>query len=237
MREDDRRNRKKDRRGTTYDVRRWAARRTRTLSSLSFPTFLIGNPGFCSRRTRTHGGAEKNLDPRVREDDRRNRKKDRRGTTYDVRRWAARRTRTLSSLSFPTFSIGNPGFCSRRTRTHGGAEKNLDPRVREDDRRNRKKDRRGTTYDVRRWAAGRTRTLSSLSFPTFLIGNPGFCSRRTRTHGGAEKTLDPRVREDDAELAEAQEEEKPWIPACARMTRNWPRRKKKKNPGSPRARG
>ena len=32
---------------------------------LSFPTFLIGNPGFCSRRTRTHGRAEeKNLDPR-----------------------------------------------------------------------------------------------------------------------------------------------------------------------------
>ena len=43
----------------------FCSRRARTLSSLSSPTFvigdpvLIGNPGFCSRRTHTNGWAEK----------------------------------------------------------------------------------------------------------------------------------------------------------------------------------
>ena len=61
--------------------------------------------------------------------------------------------------------------CARMTRnwpSHSRARRRtLDPRVREDDRRKSKKekkeegDRRGTTYDVRRWAAGRDRRIFS----------------------------------------------------------------------------
>ena len=195
---------------------------------------FLGNPGFCSGRTRTHGGAEKTLDPRVREDDRRKSKKEKQERTE---RKTGQEQLTPRGVGLPGGPVRFPLCHSRHFQSGiqgsvpGGPvrmeeqKKRLDPRVREDDRRKSKKEQQeGTVKKEQKERQDRNLTPRGVGLPGGPVRFPLCHSRHVcnQVSIGIQGSV-------PGGPVRMEEQKKTWIPACARMTEGKARRKRKKD--------